>query len=829
VRHQAKTFLAALGLALAILAPTASWSQTTQCIASAAAQGTPNAITIAALPCALTTNLLILTAAGANTSTTPTLQPLGLPAQTIVRPDGSQLNAGDIGGAGYKALLNPTGSVWVLLNPATVPPSDLPLFSAPGVLGATAAGPTTQLSQAQLTGLLTGTLPSGLSAPNFVIAPTANTLNPGLSINQSLAGSVTGDFGLNNITISADNAAASAQVNAGISALTITHNFGGSAMTGFRTPLFVHAILTAKTGNTSSTHFYTGEEVRLDINAPDNGTSGTPLNGVAGSNIVVSLNTGATNYFVQEGYEADVGGASGTSVANRLGFISASFGLENGSSNDIAFEVAALPGSVGWNCGFCVSALNGSQPISATGTIFGISGALTTSPNYGVDLIGPNFGVAAFASNGFLVDGLGGMQSCTHNLQTNPASTSSGGMFCQSNFINGGGDSDVDFFNLFNNAPVSFAFFQKTGASSSSELASFGTSGIVFVPSVSAAAVGVTSLTDSGVTGSTQCAQFNSAGLLSGTGASCGGGITALTGDVTATGPGSVAATLATVNANVGTFGSATQVMVQTVNAKGLTTAASNVSIAIALSQVTSGFGTGVATALANAVNASGGVATSAVATLSSLSSIGTITTGVWQGTIISAAFGGTGVNNGSNALTVPATGTADLLGTAQTLSALKTFNGGILIGTAVQPTLVTGQGGITGSAAGGLQLQGFGSTFDIFANNRSGATVFVVPTNTQTFQFQGALFSGGAAPTCGTGCASVTGSSTKFVVTAGTAVTSITVNFAASYYTSAPVCSIGSGSTASVVDVASVTASAITLGASVALTGGLTQVICIQ
>src|ERR1017187_1072034 len=39
---------------------------------------------------------------------------------------------------------------------------------------------------------------------------------------------------------------------------------------------------------------------------------------------------------------------------------------------------------------------------------------------------------------------------------------------------------------------------------------------------------------------------------------SVGTTITALTGDVTATGPGSSATTLATVNANVGTFGSAT-------------------------------------------------------------------------------------------------------------------------------------------------------------------------------------------------------------------------------------------------------------------------------
>jgi len=74
--------------------------------------------------------------------------------------------------------------------------------------------------------------------------------------------------------------------------------------------------------------------------------------------------------------------------------------------------------------------------------------------------------------------------------------------------------------------------------------------------------------------------------------------ITALTGDVTASGPGSVAATLATVNSNVGSFGSATQVGTFTVNAKGLTTAASNVTITPAVGSIT-GLGTGVATFLA--------------------------------------------------------------------------------------------------------------------------------------------------------------------------------------------------------------------------------------
>lgn len=63
--------------------------------------------------------------------------------------------------------------------------------------------------------------------------------------------------------------------------------------------------------------------------------------------------------------------------------------------------------------------------------------------------------------------------------------------------------------------------------------------------------------------------------------------ITALTGDGTASGPGSVPFTLATVNSNTGAWGSASSVPTFTVNGKGLITAASNTSIQIAESQVT--------------------------------------------------------------------------------------------------------------------------------------------------------------------------------------------------------------------------------------------------
>jgi hypothetical protein len=48
-----------------------------------------------------------------------------------------------------------------------------------------------------------------------------------------------------------------------------------------------------------------------------------------------------------------------------------------------------------------------------------------------------------------------------------------------------------------------------------------------------------------------------------------------------------------------------------------------------------------------------GTLVNTAVTTLSSLSSIGTITTGTWNGTIITGTYGGTGINNGANTITL--------------------------------------------------------------------------------------------------------------------------------------------------------------------------------
>lgn len=97
------------------------------------------------------------------------------------------------------------------------------------------------------------------------------------------------------------------------------------------------------------------------------------------------------------------------------------------------------------------------------------------------------------------------------------------------------------------------------------------------------------------------------------------------------------ALTLATVNSNVGTFGSATQASVVTVNGKGLVTAASNTTITPAVGSIT-GLGTGVATALGVNIGTAGAFVVNggALGTPSS----GTITN--LSGTCASCNIGGT-------------------------------------------------------------------------------------------------------------------------------------------------------------------------------------------
>lgn len=192
-------------------------------------------------------------------------------------------------------------------------------------------------------------------------------------------------------------------------------------------------------------------------------------------------------------------------------------------------------------------------------------------------------------------------------------------------------------------------------------------------------------------------------------------GITQLTGDVTAgPGSGSQAATLATVNSNVGGFGSSTAIPSFTVNAKGLITAASS-------SAVIAPAGTLTGTTLASNV------------VTSSLTAVGTITSGTWNGTTIAIANGGTGQTTQTAAFDAlsPMTASGDLIygGASGTGTRLPKGSDGEVLTLvsgvpAWQPSAAAGSAGFMGSIqwaqTGGAYWSVQSGSFTAFTANGS-------------------------------------------------------------------------------------------------------------
>jgi hypothetical protein len=193
------------------------------------------------------------------------------------------------------------------------------------------------------------------------------------------------------------------------------------------------------------------------------------------------------------------------------------------------------------------------------------------------------------------------------------------------------------------------------------------------------------------------------------------------TGDAT----GATALTLATVNSNVGTYGSATQASQVTVNAKGLITAASAITITPAVGSIT-GMGSGVYAALPIAVGSAGaiivnggalgtpssGVATNLTGTASGLTAGNVTTNANLTGEVTSV---GNAATITTAAVTLAkmanvATGTVFYRKTAatgvpevQTLATLKTDLG--LTGTNSGDQTITLTGDVTGSGTGSFAV----------------------------------------------------------------------------------------------------------------------------
>ena len=124
-----------------------------------------------------------------------------------------------------------------------------------------------------------------------------------------------------------------------------------------------------------------------------------------------------------------------------------------------------------------------------------------------------------------------------------------------------------------------------------------------------------------------------------------------LTGDITGTGIGSISTTLATVNSNVGSFGDGTHVGAFTVNAKGLITAASSTAISFPVTSVNTYTGAVTLTKSDVGLGSVENTALSTWAGTSNITTVGTISSGTWNGNTIGITYGGTGATTANSAL----------------------------------------------------------------------------------------------------------------------------------------------------------------------------------
>jgi len=316
----------------------------------------------------------------------------------------------------------------------------------------------------------------------------------------------------------------------------------------------------------------------------------------------------------------------------------------------------------------------------------------------------------------------------TGKLLKNSAITFDGTTLDASTFRVKAGEFDSDQANIANNGTIRFNKLDFIGwrneLNSGNVILSKDTSDRVASSGGFDAGANSIAATQSQGNNSTKLANTAYVDTLGATKQATGNYITALTGDGAASGPGSVALTLATVNGNVGSFGSATQSLTITANAKGLITAISTQTVTPAVGSIT-GLGTGVATALGVNVGSAGAFV------------------------VNGGALGTPSSGNGSNLTGITATqvGLGNVTNDAQTKAAIVPNTapsaGQILVGnaggTAYAPVTPSGSGAT-------ISLSSLG----VFTISAIPSATLNLTTTTCTNQFVTAISSGGVG-TCTT------------------------------------------------------------------------------
>jgi hypothetical protein len=261
----------------------------------------------------------------------------------------------------------------------------------------------------------------------LTINPTANSLNAGLTINQSVLGSSgfpTGNA-MNLVYINGDDAALTGP--SFIQGFQLTYNIGGSSMQGGRNGIAAFLNLAAPTSASNANRNYLAGWFNAYSAAGDGGTNTGA--GALGALFALGswndLQSGATN-LLGIGNEFDLSVRTGASVKHKTNLALIEHALDgvSGATTDALLVFSAQAGALGMNTLITISDYGTKHPLKSTGTIMATAtiGAAATALN-GIDLSsGITFTGAAFVGPTY-AGGNGAASSLTIESTTGAGTT----------------------------------------------------------------------------------------------------------------------------------------------------------------------------------------------------------------------------------------------------------------------------------------------------------------------------------------------------------------------------------------------------------------------
>jgi hypothetical protein len=251
---------------------------------------------------------------------------------------------------------------------------------------------------------------------SVAIAP-AGGFHTGLKVGQVLSGTLgAGQDYANLVAISGDTANAEGSGTNGLTGFSVYHATGGATAKGNRYAAQLTLGFNGATDPTATANDMVAAWLRCEIGSPNGGTNlGAGARGSFwGANITANAVAGATNLNSVMGLEINAALLTGSSAAVKNGLRIAQLGGDTvqGAVEDAGIAFHAGAGSAGWKNGILFSNFHGAGPVATSGTLITADkrGGIWTADK-GIDLSEVFFITAAYKSTGFLVDGVGRLET----------------------------------------------------------------------------------------------------------------------------------------------------------------------------------------------------------------------------------------------------------------------------------------------------------------------------------------------------------------------------------------------------------------------------------